>query len=187
MLPWILSFLMYMSWWMDAAVYFVYDLSPIVVTIKENRRNFGHFITRLCAVLGGTFAVTGTYFVLRYHSMHIWKLRHSLTSRIPLHMFLEVSETCRFLYILKKWFLFFIFYIVWSNLTMDDIYWPSSLVKFVVIKLANIISPPFCGTGMLDRWMYRIIEFMQKSAKGGLFWASFLLWNLENTVFSIVP
>jgi len=63
------------------AVYFVYDLSPIVVTIKENRRNFGHFITRLCAVLGGTFAVTG----------------------------------------------------------------------------------------MLDRWMYRIIEFMQKSAKGGLF------------------
>lgn len=41
------------------AVYFVYDLSPIVVTIKEHRRNFGHFITRLCAVLGGTFAVTG--------------------------------------------------------------------------------------------------------------------------------
>jgi hypothetical protein len=41
------------------AVYFVYDLSPIVVTITESRRNFGHFVTRLCAVLGGTFAVTG--------------------------------------------------------------------------------------------------------------------------------
>ncbi|CAK9229104.1 unnamed protein product [Sphagnum troendelagicum] len=41
------------------AVYFVYDLSPITVTIKEHRRNFGHFLTRLCAVLGGTFAVTG--------------------------------------------------------------------------------------------------------------------------------
>jgi hypothetical protein len=41
------------------AVYFVYDLSPIVVTITEHQRNFGHFITRLCAVLGGTFALTG--------------------------------------------------------------------------------------------------------------------------------
>ncbi|XP_020213302.1 LOW QUALITY PROTEIN: endoplasmic reticulum-Golgi intermediate compartment protein 3 [Cajanus cajan] len=42
------------------AVYFLYDLSPITVTIKESeRRSFLHFITRLCAVLGGTFAVTG--------------------------------------------------------------------------------------------------------------------------------
>ncbi|KAG8098410.1 hypothetical protein GUJ93_ZPchr0013g37271 [Zizania palustris] len=41
------------------AVYFLYDLSPITVTIKEERRNFLHFLTRLCAVLGGTFAMTG--------------------------------------------------------------------------------------------------------------------------------
>ncbi|KAG1368424.1 endoplasmic reticulum-Golgi intermediate compartment protein 3 [Cocos nucifera] len=41
------------------AVYFLYDLSPIIVTIKEERRSFLHFITRLCAVLGGTFALTG--------------------------------------------------------------------------------------------------------------------------------
>ncbi|KAL8152195.1 hypothetical protein V2J09_009955 [Rumex salicifolius] len=41
------------------AVYFLYDLSPITVTIKEHRRNFLHFLTRLCAVLGGTFALTG--------------------------------------------------------------------------------------------------------------------------------
>ncbi|KAL8131958.1 hypothetical protein AgCh_007745 [Apium graveolens] len=41
------------------AVYFLYDLSPITVTIREERRSFLHFITRLCAVLGGTFAVTG--------------------------------------------------------------------------------------------------------------------------------
>ncbi|RLN15951.1 endoplasmic reticulum-Golgi intermediate compartment protein 3 [Panicum miliaceum] len=41
------------------AVYFLYDLSPITVTIKEERRNFLHFLTRLCAILGGTFAMTG--------------------------------------------------------------------------------------------------------------------------------
>uniref|UniRef100_A0A7C8Z7F2 Endoplasmic reticulum vesicle transporter C-terminal domain-containing protein n=2 Tax=Opuntia streptacantha TaxID=393608 RepID=A0A7C8Z7F2_OPUST len=41
------------------AVYFLYDLSPITVTIREERRSFLHFVTRLCAVLGGTFALTG--------------------------------------------------------------------------------------------------------------------------------
>ncbi|XP_010532527.1 PREDICTED: endoplasmic reticulum-Golgi intermediate compartment protein 3 [Tarenaya hassleriana] len=40
-------------------VYFLYDLSPITVAIKEERRSFLHFLTRLCAVLGGTFALTG--------------------------------------------------------------------------------------------------------------------------------
>lgn len=44
------------------AVYFLYDLSPITVTIREERRSFLHFITRLCAVLGGTFALTGLSF-----------------------------------------------------------------------------------------------------------------------------
>ncbi|XP_057773335.1 uncharacterized protein LOC130992634 isoform X1 [Salvia miltiorrhiza] len=43
------------------AVYFLYDLSPITVTIREERRSFLHFITRLCAVLGGTFALTGRF------------------------------------------------------------------------------------------------------------------------------
>lgn len=41
------------------AVFFLYDLSPITVTITEERRGFLHFITRLSAVLGGTFALTG--------------------------------------------------------------------------------------------------------------------------------
>ncbi|KAG6549620.1 hypothetical protein Mapa_008598 [Marchantia paleacea] len=41
------------------AVYFVYDLSPIAVNVREERRHIGHFFTRICAVLGGTFAVTG--------------------------------------------------------------------------------------------------------------------------------
>ncbi|KAG6532076.1 hypothetical protein ZIOFF_005914 [Zingiber officinale] len=42
------------------AVFFLYDLSPITVTIREERRSFLHFLTRLCVVLGGTFALTGT-------------------------------------------------------------------------------------------------------------------------------
>ncbi|CAI7829427.1 unnamed protein product [Closterium sp. NIES-53] len=41
------------------AVYFLYDLSPIAVSITESHRSFFHFLTRLCAVLGGTFALSG--------------------------------------------------------------------------------------------------------------------------------
>ncbi|CAI7852919.1 unnamed protein product, partial [Closterium sp. NIES-54] len=40
------------------AVYFLYDLSPIAVSITESHRSFFHFLTRLCAVLGGTFALS---------------------------------------------------------------------------------------------------------------------------------
>lgn len=53
-----------------AAVYFLYDLSPITVTIKEERRSFLHFITRLCAVLGGTFALTGMFVTLTLYPLH---------------------------------------------------------------------------------------------------------------------
>lgn len=51
-----------------SAVYFLYDLSPITVTIKEERRKFLHFVTRLCAVLGGTFALTGLCFSVSFKS-----------------------------------------------------------------------------------------------------------------------
>lgn len=40
-------------------VYFIYDVSPVAVTLKEKRRSIGHLLSRLCAVVGGTFAITG--------------------------------------------------------------------------------------------------------------------------------
>ena len=113
---------------LDAAVYFVYDLSPIVVTVKEHRRNFGHFITRLCAVLGGTFAVTGLSFILfRY----LW-LREFLTLASPR---------------------------VHSRFIVCTVYESGT----------DIGSVSMCPTGMLDRWMFRIIELMTSTTKGTLF------------------
>lgn len=41
------------------SVYFSYDFSPITVAISERRRSFLHFLTRMSAVVGGMFAVTG--------------------------------------------------------------------------------------------------------------------------------
>ncbi|GAV72892.1 COPIIcoated_ERV domain-containing protein/ERGIC_N domain-containing protein [Cephalotus follicularis] len=63
------------------AVYFLYDLSPITVTIKEERRSFLHFITRLCAVLGGTFALTGML------DRWMYRLVEALTKPTPRNIF----------------------------------------------------------------------------------------------------
>ena len=41
------------------SVLFIYDLSPISVTITETRTSFAHLLVRVCAVVGGVFAVTG--------------------------------------------------------------------------------------------------------------------------------
>lgn len=40
-------------------VFFNYDLSPIRVRIEERRRSFLHFLTRVCAIVGGIFTVMG--------------------------------------------------------------------------------------------------------------------------------
>ena len=39
----------------------MYDLYPITVHIKAGVRSYGHFLTRICAVVGGVFAVTGMF------------------------------------------------------------------------------------------------------------------------------
>lgn len=41
------------------ALSFAYDLSPLAVTITYPKRALGSFLVRLCAVLGGCFALTG--------------------------------------------------------------------------------------------------------------------------------
>ena len=43
------------------AVLFIYDMSPISVTISETRKSFAHLLVRVCAVVGGVFAVTGAW------------------------------------------------------------------------------------------------------------------------------
>jgi len=40
-------------------VFFFYDLSPIMVRFTEHRRSLSHFLTQLCAIIGGVFTVAG--------------------------------------------------------------------------------------------------------------------------------
>ncbi|XAR49448.1 hypothetical protein NMG60_11032663 [Bertholletia excelsa] len=48
-------------------VYFFYDLSPIKVTFREGHTPFLHFVTYLCAIIGGTFTVAGIVDSFVYH------------------------------------------------------------------------------------------------------------------------
>ena len=41
------------------AIYFLYDLSPIMVAVKDARGGLAHLLVRICAVVGGVFAITG--------------------------------------------------------------------------------------------------------------------------------
>ena len=41
------------------AVYFHYELSPIMARVTESRRSYSSFLTGLCAIVGGVFTVAG--------------------------------------------------------------------------------------------------------------------------------
>ena len=43
------------------AVFFTYDFSPVTLTIEEQRRPLLHFLTRICAVVGGVVALFGMF------------------------------------------------------------------------------------------------------------------------------
>jgi len=46
---------------------FTYDLSPMQVVVKESPRSFAHFLTSVCAIVGGVFTVTGLLDSVVYH------------------------------------------------------------------------------------------------------------------------
>jgi hypothetical protein len=59
-------------------VFFMYDLSPIMVKFTERRRSFAHFLTSVCAIVGGVFTVAGIIDSFIYHSMRSLKKKVEL-------------------------------------------------------------------------------------------------------------
>ncbi|CAI5474824.1 unnamed protein product, partial [Closterium sp. Yama58-4] len=49
-------------------VFFFYDLSPIKVQYSERYTSFLHFLTNVCAIVGGIFTVTGMVDAFIYHT-----------------------------------------------------------------------------------------------------------------------
>ncbi|CAI9104007.1 OLC1v1002609C1 [Oldenlandia corymbosa var. corymbosa] len=54
-------------------VFFFYDLSPIKVTFKESHSSFLHFLTHICAIVGGIFTVAGIVDAFIYHGQKALK------------------------------------------------------------------------------------------------------------------
>ncbi|GMH00129.1 hypothetical protein Nepgr_001968 [Nepenthes gracilis] len=54
-------------------VFFFYDLSPIKVTFTEQHVSFLHFLTNVCAIVGGVFTVSGILDSFIYHGQRAIK------------------------------------------------------------------------------------------------------------------
>lgn len=50
-------------------VFFNYELSPLRVRIEERGRSFVHFLTRVCAIIGGVFTVMGVVDALLHRAL----------------------------------------------------------------------------------------------------------------------
>eukprot|EP00993_Chasmostoma_nieuportense_P001084 NODE_1996_length_1312_cov_30.202532_g1899_i0.p1 GENE.NODE_1996_length_1312_cov_30.202532_g1899_i0~~NODE_1996_length_1312_cov_30.202532_g1899_i0.p1 ORF type:complete len:391 (+),score=125.30 NODE_1996_length_1312_cov_30.202532_g1899_i0:82-1254(+) len=60
---------------MVPGVFFIYDLSPIMVEIRESRshRSMLHFLTNLCAIIGGVFTVAGILDRILHSGLHAFQ------------------------------------------------------------------------------------------------------------------
>ncbi|XP_048351731.1 endoplasmic reticulum-Golgi intermediate compartment protein 3 isoform X3 [Sphaerodactylus townsendi] len=52
-------------------VFVLYELSPMMVKLTEKHRSFTHFLTGVCAIIGGIFTVAGLIDSLIYHSAQV--------------------------------------------------------------------------------------------------------------------
>ncbi|KAM3342565.1 Endoplasmic reticulum-Golgi intermediate compartment protein 3 [Capsicum chinense] len=59
-------------------VFFFYDLSPIKVTFTEQHASFLHFLTNVCAIVGGVFTVSGILDSFIYHGQKAIKKKMEL-------------------------------------------------------------------------------------------------------------
>lgn len=44
---------------LNLGVFFNYDISPMLIINREERKSFTHFLTGVCAIVGGIFTVAG--------------------------------------------------------------------------------------------------------------------------------
>lgn len=54
-------------------VFVMFDISPILVQLSEHRRSFMHFLTSVCAIIGGVFTVAGMIDATIHHTLRRWR------------------------------------------------------------------------------------------------------------------
>lgn len=55
---------------------FSFDLSPLMVVVKQHRQPLSTFITSVCAIIGGVFTVIGLVDSVLYHSLNVLKKKN---------------------------------------------------------------------------------------------------------------
>eukprot|EP00727_Mastigamoeba_balamuthi_P011387 m51a1_g6871 putative endoplasmic reticulum-golgi intermediate compartment protein 3-like isoform x2 (576) ;mRNA; f:168986-173271 len=58
--------------------FFMYDMSPVLIKFVETRRSFAHFLTGVCAIVGGVFTVAGLVDSAVYNSLRSFKAKVEL-------------------------------------------------------------------------------------------------------------
>jgi len=61
-------------------VFFFYDLSPFMVSVTNTRMSFSHFLTSVCAIIGGVCTIAGIIDSLLYHGSHLLKQKQKKQS-----------------------------------------------------------------------------------------------------------
>ncbi|KAF4322422.1 hypothetical protein BBO99_00000258 [Phytophthora kernoviae] len=51
--------------------FFVFDLSPFMVKVENDRVPFTHFLTKICAIIGGVISIAGFVDSFMYNSLHV--------------------------------------------------------------------------------------------------------------------
>ena len=59
-------------------VFFMYDLSPITVQYTGTKQSLPHFLTSLCAIIGGVFTVASFLDAIIYHGTRALQRRMTL-------------------------------------------------------------------------------------------------------------
>jgi len=59
-------------------IFFMYELSPIMVKFTEHTQSFAHFLTGVCAIIGGVFTVAGIIDSFLYHGLKTLKKKVEL-------------------------------------------------------------------------------------------------------------
>ncbi|XP_019451908.1 PREDICTED: protein disulfide-isomerase 5-4-like [Lupinus angustifolius] len=54
------------------------ELSPMQVSITENQKSFSHFITNVCAIIGGVFTVAGILDSILHNTIKVIKKKVEL-------------------------------------------------------------------------------------------------------------
>ncbi|RWS22273.1 endoplasmic reticulum-Golgi intermediate compartment protein 3-like protein [Leptotrombidium deliense] len=59
-------------------VFFIYEFAPMLVKYSEKQKSFMHFLTSVCAIIGGVFTVAGIIDSMIYHSIRAIKKKIEL-------------------------------------------------------------------------------------------------------------